>query len=165
MAAFLYEGVLLFGVLMISGWLYSTLTQMRDARVGTLGLQLFLLLTLAVYFCWFWVHGGQTVAMRAWHVRVVDRHGAPLSQWRALARFAAAWLWFAPALLTLLLSGLHSGAAITLTLMVGVGAYAALTRLHPDRQFLHDALCGTRLITWRPSKTAGVEKTQSPQTP
>ncbi|MBZ8143845.1 hypothetical protein CLD22_29055, partial [Rubrivivax gelatinosus] len=21
--------------------------------------------------------------------------------------------------------------------------------LHPDRQFWHDALCGTRLITWR----------------
>ena len=32
--------------------------------------------------------------------------------------------------------------------------YALLTRLHPDRQFLHDALCGTRLVTWRPLRPA-----------
>jgi hypothetical protein len=28
-------------------------------------------------------------------------------------------------------------------------AFAALARLHPSRQFLHDVLCGTRLIEAR----------------
>ena len=32
----------------------------------------------------------------------------------------------------------------------GVLAYAGLTRLHPDRQYWHDAVCGTRLVTWKP---------------
>ena len=32
----------------------------------------------------------------------------------------------------------------------GVIAYAMLALLHPQRQFLHDAICGTRLVTWRP---------------
>jgi hypothetical protein len=27
--------------------------------------------------------------------------------------------------------------------------YAALSRLHPQRQFWHDALCGTRLVAER----------------
>ena len=31
-------------------------------------------------------------------------------------------------------------------------AYAALAWLHPQRQFWHDAACGTRLITWQPPK-------------
>lgn len=151
LAAFLYEGVLLFGLLMVSGWLYSSLTQMRDARVGQTGLQLFLLLVLAVYFCWFWTHGGQTVAMKAWHVKLVDRQGRQISQGRALARFALAWLWFVPALLTAHLAGLKDGAALFGILAAGVLAYAGLARLHPERQFWHDVVCGTRLVTWRPA--------------
>ena len=37
LAAFLYEGVLLFGVLMISGYLYSSLSQQRHALSGATG--------------------------------------------------------------------------------------------------------------------------------
>ena len=33
---------------------------------------------------------------------------------------------------------------------VGVIAYALLALLHPQRQFWHDALCGTRLVDARP---------------
>jgi hypothetical protein len=32
-----------------------------------------------------------------------------------------------------------------------VAAYAALAWLRPDRQFWHDVVCGTRLITWKPA--------------
>ena len=76
LASFLYEGVLLFGVVMIAGYLYSSLTQQRHALQGTLGLQLFLFVVLGIYFVWFWSHGGQTVAMKTWHIRVVDRRRA-----------------------------------------------------------------------------------------
>lgn len=150
LAAFVYEGVLLFGVLMISGYLYSSLTQMRHALHGTLGLQLFLFLVLAIYFGWFWSRSGQTVAMKAWHIRLVDRHGQPVGQWRALMRFMLAWLWFVPALLTLRLTGIHNGWMIFSVLSVGVLGYAGLARLHPQRQFWHDVVCGTQLVTWRP---------------
>ena len=152
MACFLYEGVLLFGVLMISGWLFSTLTQQRHALLGRHGLQGFLFLVLGIYFIWFWTHGGQTVAMKAWHIRVVDRHGAPVSQARAFARYLLAWLWFVPGLVTLWLTGLHGGGAITTVLLVGVIGYALLARLNGERQFWHDLACGTRLITWRPER-------------
>jgi len=42
LACFVYEGVLLFGVLMISGYLFSSLTQQRDPLVGRHALQAFL---------------------------------------------------------------------------------------------------------------------------
>jgi uncharacterized RDD family membrane protein YckC len=151
MAAFVYEGVLLFGVLMIAGYLYSSLTQQHHALQGQTGLQAFLFVVLAIYFVWFWSHGGQTVAMRAWHLRLVTNDGQPVSQRRAALRYLASWVWFVPALASAWWASLHSAAQIFALMVVGVIAYALLARLNPQRQFWHDALCGTRLVTWRPA--------------
>ena len=146
LAALIYEGLLLFGVLMVAGWLYGGLTQQRHALVGRFGLQVFLFLVLAVYFVWFWTHGGQTVALKAWRLRVVAGNGLPLSQGRAFARYVCSWLWFLPSLLAIQLAGLHGGAAIGTTIVVGSLTYAATSFLHPQRQYLHDAICGTRIV-------------------
>lgn len=150
MASFLYEGVLLFGVTFVSGYLYAALTQQHHALTGKAGLQAFEFVVLGVYFIWFWTHGGQTVAMKAWHLRVVDEQGAPLSQGRALARYLMSWLWFLPALASVYLAELHSGGAIFGALLAGVLGYVLLARLHPSRQFLHDLLCRTRVVTQLP---------------
>lgn len=154
MACFVYEGVLLFGVVMIAGYLFSTLTQQRHALSGRHELQAFLFIVLAIYFVWFWSHGGQTVAMRAWHIRVVDAVGRPISQARALARYLVSYLWFAPALFGLWVSGLTGAGTSFGILFAGVAAYALLARLHPQRQFFHDVVCGTRLIDQRPAPRA-----------
>lgn len=152
LAAFVYEGVLLFGVTMISGYLFSSLTQQRHALQGKTGLQAFLFVILAIYFTWFWSRSGQTVAMKAWHIRLVMADGRPVPQARALLRYALCWLWFVPALATAYFAGLQGTGAITAVVIAGVLAYAALARLRPDRQFWHDAVCGTRLIHWRPAR-------------
>ena len=147
LACFVYEGVLLFGVLMIAGYLFSSLTQQRHAMQGRHALQAFMFVVLGIYFTWFWSRSGQTVAMKAWHIRLVGQDGMPVSQPRALARYLLSWFWFLPALAALHLSGLHSLVAIFGLLAAGVMVYAALSRLHPQRQFLHDVVCGTRLVT------------------
>jgi uncharacterized RDD family membrane protein YckC len=149
MAAFVYEGVLLFGVVFVAGYLYAALTQQRHALQGQLGLQAFVFVVLAGYFVTFWSRGGQTVAMKAWQVRLVTAGGEPVTPLRALARYLLAWLWFAPALIAARAAGLHSATQIFTLLIVGVTAFALLAFLHPQRQFLHDAVCGTRLVMWR----------------
>jgi uncharacterized RDD family membrane protein YckC len=151
LAAFVYEGVLLFGVVMIAGYLYSALTQQRHALQGHAGLQAFLFAVLGVYFTWFWSHGGQTVAMRAWHVRLVTNEGRAVGEGRAFLRYLASWIWFVPALATAWLAGMHSAMQIFGSFCAGVLVYALLALLHPRRQFWHDVLCGTRLVTWRSS--------------
>lgn len=148
MAAFVYEGVLLFGVVFVAGYLYAAVTQQRHALQGQTGLQVFVFLVLAVYFVTFWSRGGQTVAMRAWHVRLVTASGAAVTPLRALARYLLAWLWFAPALIAAHAAGLRSAAPVFTLIFVGVVAFALLAFLHPQRQFLHDVVCGTRLVTW-----------------
>lgn len=150
LASFVYEGVLLFGVVMIAGYLYSTLTQQRHALAGQHGLQAFLFVILGIYFVWFWSHGGQTVAMKAWHIRLVTQDGQGVTQPRALARYLLSWVWFIPALVAVWQVGPHSAGQIFGWMAAGVLGYALLALLHPQRQFWHDALCGTRLITWRP---------------
>ena len=146
MACFIYEGMLLFGVVMIAGYLYSSLTQQRHALQGTLGLQLFLFLVIGIYFAWFWTHGGQTVAMKTWHIRAVDPHGQPLTQPRALCRYLLSWVWFLPALGVVAALDLRGGWAISGALALGVTVYALSALLHPSKQFPHDLLSGTRLI-------------------
>jgi len=164
LACMVYEGVLLFGVLMIAGYLYSSLTQQRHALQGRTGLQAFLFVVLAIYFTWFWSRGGQTVAMKTWHIRLVRADGAPVPQPRALARYLLAWVWFVPALVTVRWHGLASAATVFGTLLAGVAVYAALALLRPDRQFWHDAVCGTRLVHWRtPPRPAPSAAAESPR--
>jgi uncharacterized RDD family membrane protein YckC len=154
MASFLYEGVLLFGVVVVAALFYAGLTDQRHALRGQTGLQISLFIVLGIYFVGFWTRGGQTLAMKTWHIRVVTREGSTLSWQRALARYLAAWMWFLPALVSVHRAQLKSAWPAFAALLVGALVYALLTRLHPDRQFLHDALCGTRLVTWRPLRPA-----------
>ncbi|MBT9494758.1 MAG: RDD family protein [Paucibacter sp.] len=152
MAAFIYEGVVLFGVVFATAFVFGTLTQQRHALHGQHALQAVLFVVLGLYFSWFWTRGGQTVAMKAWHIRLVDLHGQALSKPRALARYCLSWLWFAPALISVWLIGVRSTGAIFGTLIAGVTTYALLSRIHPSGQFLHDVICGTQLITQKPIK-------------
>lgn len=155
LASLAYEAMLLFAVAMIAGYLYSSLTQQRHALTGRTGLQVFLFLVIGLYFVWFWTHGGQTVAMKAWRLRLVDAGGAPVGPARAVLRYFAAWVWLLPALITAYRAQAHSLALYFLAPSVGIVAYALCALLRPDRQFWHDALCGTRVISWQtPAKAS-----------
>jgi uncharacterized RDD family membrane protein YckC len=152
MACWLYEGVLMFGVIWIAGYLFGTLSQTRNAMDNRLGLQIFLFIIFGIYFVYFW-HKGQTLAMKTWHLRIVGLDGQAISQKRALARYALSWLWFLPPLAAVAPFKLSAG-EIGVIFFGWIAVYALLSRFHPQRQFLHDALAGTRLISHKPmSKT------------
>lgn len=149
LAAFVYEGVLLFGLVMATGAVYAVATQQRHALQGRPGMMAVQFLSLAIYFIWFWTHGGQTLAMKTWHVRLVSRLGGPVAPRQALARFMASWLWFMPAWLGAWLLDWHRSTALYGTMGAWVCMYACLTWLLPERQFLHDVICGTKLVDTR----------------
>jgi uncharacterized RDD family membrane protein YckC len=89
-------------------------------------LQAWVLGVAGAYFAWFWTHGGQTLPMKTWRLRVVRHDGAPVSVARALHRYVLAAL------------GL---------LALGLGFLWAL--VDRDRQFLHDRLAGTAIVDTR----------------
>jgi uncharacterized RDD family membrane protein YckC len=145
LGSMLYEAMLLFGVLFISGWLFSTLLQQRHALYLRHALEAWLFLVLAAYFIWFWTHGGQTLAMKTWRFRLVDAAGQPVGPWRAALRFLLAWLWVLPGLA--LAWAVHGRQwALVLIPALNVVLWALTARFDPQRQFLHDRLAGTRLV-------------------
>jgi uncharacterized RDD family membrane protein YckC len=144
MACWLYEGILMFGVVFIAGYLFGTLSQTRNALDNRHALQAFLFVVFGIYFTWFWAKG-QTLAMKTWHIRVVDTAGLPVTQGRALARYVLSWLWFLPPLLAVAPFSLPAG-EITVIVLGWVAVWALSSRLHPQQQFWHDAWAGTRLV-------------------
>jgi uncharacterized RDD family membrane protein YckC len=87
LAAMVYEAVLLFAVAFFAGWVFFFASGGRDATSGWVRheLQLFILVVFAGYFLWSWLRGGQTLAMKAWGIRLVDVTPA-----KALLRFVLA---------------------------------------------------------------------------
>lgn len=151
MAAWMYEGMLLFAVVFIAGWLFSALGQMRDAMDARRPLlQAFLFIVFGIYFVWFWSRG-QTLAMKTWGLRLTGRDGGTVAQWRALLRYLLCWVWFLPPLLgARLLPFQVSGAELAVLTVGWIVVWAVLARFHPERQFWHDAWAGTRLVCTRP---------------
>ncbi|HTH44169.1 MAG TPA: RDD family protein [Oxalicibacterium sp.] len=142
----LYEGVLLFGVLAIAGLLFAILFQQRHALYLRHALQYWLFLVLGVYFVWFWIRSGQTLPMKTWRIRLVTRQGRALTVKRATARYFLAWLWFVPGLLIAWALDAHGWTAVCIG-AANVIAWALTARIHPSRQFLHDRIAGTQLIS------------------
>lgn len=97
MASWLYEGMLLFGVTFISGYLFSALTQAKDPIAFRTPLMIFLFLVLGIYFSWLG-HKGQTLAMKTWHLKVVDKNHHNISQLRGFMRYLLSYIWFLPPL-------------------------------------------------------------------
>jgi uncharacterized RDD family membrane protein YckC len=96
-------------------------------------LQGWVLAVAGTYFVWFWTHGGQTLPMKTWRLKVVRSDGGALSFGRAAHRYALAVLSLAAA---------------------GLGFLWAL--VDRDRQFLHDRLAGTALVDLSaPPRAAG----------
>lgn len=157
MASFVYEGLLLFGIGLVPGAigaLFVALTGHQHPLQGELSLQVITVAIYAVYFTWSWSARGQTLPMQTWHIRVVTAQGERLSQPRALMRFAASCAWVVPAVVIAHLNGWSPRQTLA-AVGVGIVAYALLALLHPQRQFWHDALCGTRLINETPATRVG----------
>ena len=121
----LYEAILLFAIAFLATWLFQFAAgtfQIGGWRMRLL--QLFLLAVFAAYFLWCWLRGGQTLAMKTWRIRLVAKDGhARLPPKAALLRFLYALL-LVPTLIGIL--------------------WAYVDR---DRQFLHDRLAGSLLIS------------------
>ena len=117
-----YEAVLLFAVAFFAAWLFFFVSGAKDATTGWLrhALQLFIGTVFAAYFLWCWLRGGQTLAMKAWHIQLVG-----ISPKTALLRLALA------------------------ALLVPTGLSLVWALFDRDRQFLHDRIVGSRLVSVR----------------
>ena len=89
LVAMFYDSLLLLSALLIATALALLATK------GTLHyhnpfFRTFLFLICFSFYTWFWLHGGQTLGMRAWRLRLQRIDGQPITIWQALLRFMVA---------------------------------------------------------------------------
>ena len=96
-AALCYDGLLLAALLLAGTALVIAARGGAVIAPETPWYQAAVVGTCFLFYAWFWTHGGQTLGMRAWRIRVLRDDGAPLTWRDALLRFAAAWLAALPA--------------------------------------------------------------------
>ena len=152
LAAFLYEGVLLFGVTFATGLVFAVATHQDSGMKMRSGLIAVEFAVVGVYFIGLWVRSGQTLAMKTWHLRLLVADGRPVSPRRALARYLASYVWFLPPLALAKALGLPNPWAIAGLVVGWIVLYALSALLHPARQFWHDALCDTAIVGYRPTR-------------
>src|SRR6478735_3936039 len=90
-ACMMYEAVLLFGVVFLAGYLLDTLTQSRNALELRAARQAWLFVAIGAYFVLCWRRRGQTLPMKTWNIRLVDRHGNTPSTGLLILRYILAW--------------------------------------------------------------------------
>lgn len=133
LAAIVYDAVLLAGLLLVAS---AVVTLPIGLSVGPERAQplfaspwfrwphfVYCVAVVAAFHLWFWTHGGQTLGMRAWRLRVVRQDGGPLGPRDAIARWLASLLSWLP---------------------FGLGFLWSL--VDPCGQAWHDRLSGTRLL-------------------
>ena len=122
-AAMFYDSLLL-----LSLWFFATLILLPFSSGEAIGSDnlvypLYLYSIGYLYFAWQWIHGGQTLGMRAWHIKLVADNQATVTWRNTLSRYLLATLSF---------------------LVFGMGYFLALQ--DGKRMTLHDRYSRTYLL-------------------
>ena len=146
-ASMMYESVLLFGVIFTASYLFDTLTQSRSGLVFRHERQVILFLAIGVYFVLSWRRRGQTLPMKTWNIRLVDRHGNIPGVGKLILRYLLIWPIPLLAAYAVRLASEATGYAST-DLMIVFAPFALFipTWLNRNGDFLHDRMLGTKLI-------------------
>jgi uncharacterized RDD family membrane protein YckC len=119
-----YEAFLLAAILLCAAVLFHMIEHLLAAPHVRALFQGYLVAVAGAYFVWQWVRGGQTLPMKTWRLRLVSQQGEPVGLPRASLRYAL---------------------ALVSVALCGAGFLWAL--VDRDRQFLHDRLAGTRIVS------------------
>ena len=118
-----YEVLLLAALLWCASLLFWVIErQITDSHARAV-FQFYIAAVAGVYYVWQWTHGGQTLPMKTWRLKLVAADGGTVSTGRALVRYVA---------------------AIVSVALLGLGFIWPL--VDRDRQFLHDRLAKTRIV-------------------
>jgi uncharacterized RDD family membrane protein YckC len=124
MGAVFYDALLLLAVVFLATVIVLPLNAGEAFSAGQQYFYRAYLLAISfVFYAWFWTHGGQTLGMRAWKIKLCDQQGANVDWVQALGRFVAAVLSWA---------------------ILGLGFFWCL--FDKERLCWHDRLSGTRLV-------------------
>jgi uncharacterized RDD family membrane protein YckC len=152
-----YEAFLLIAVEALAIFIYLFITGNQHSPTIDHGRNAVFFLTAAAYFIHSWTGSGHTLAMKTWRIKVVKLGCKTVPMRAAAIRYLMAWGWFLPAIVACYAFGWKSTGQVGTAVAVGIVAWALTALLDKDRQFLHDRIAGTRMISLpKPEKKAKV---------
>ena len=132
LSALIYDGFLLLAVFFATTLLLLLLRGGRPFTPQDPYYSACLVLVGGIFFGWFWTHGGQTLGMRAWKIKLETVDGQPVTWRHAAVRGVSALL----------------GAAC-----LGLGYFWVL--VDSERRSFQDIASGTRLVRYDPRDQTG----------
>lgn len=90
LAAGIYDIFLIFALLLFATAIALFFNKGKPFGHSNLFFSLYLLSFIGFFYCWFWTHGGQTLGMQAWKIKVVKDNLQTLSWATAIKRFLLA---------------------------------------------------------------------------
>lgn len=119
-AAFFYDCLLLIAVFFV---ITAIAVRVNGGEAIESPIYLMVLIPVAwIFFSWFWLHGGQTLGMRAWKIKLVNESGGSISVLSSVIRFTTGLLLLPfvliPALFDVDKRGLHDRLAGTKILRI-----------------------------------------------
>ncbi len=123
LAAIFYDCILLSAVLFFSTLIMMPFTQGQAIASGNLPFNIYIFCISCLYFTWQWTHGGQTLGMLAWKVKLRQMNAEEVSMGKATIRFLLAIISLASA---------------------GAGFFWSL--FDSDKLAFHDRYSGTLLV-------------------
>ncbi|NGY03619.1 RDD family protein [Solimonas terrae] len=146
-----YDGLLMLALWMVTVLIDAVLRELAGASRSWGSLQLYVFVVWLGFFGWFWTHGGQTLGMRVWRLRVLRDNGDTLNMVSAAVRYAGMLLVWGVALTPLLALTpplrVEPHAAIA-SMICGGLTMAMLALMLFDRRLRapHDWLSGSHLV-------------------
>lgn len=120
--ALLYDWLLIFSICIAATSVAVFFARGEAISAKNLFFKLYLLIVIAGYYIWFWLHGGQTTGMRAWKIKLTNVNDQPIKLQQAIIR-----------------------------VLLAIPSYGLLVGflwqfLDSEKQTLHDKLSKTKLI-------------------
>jgi uncharacterized RDD family membrane protein YckC len=95
MAIIAYDSLLLLALLFLATAIILPFNNGEAYTSTQYFFPLYLLSVCFLFYGWFWTHGGQTLGMKTWKIKVLTFDGQPMTWWHAFKRFISAiisWL-------------------------------------------------------------------------
>ncbi len=146
LAALVYDALLAVAMIFIAALPLPLIQEYVQTFWWIKGLeQIYLITAWFLYFGWFWTHGGQTVGMKAWRLKLLRLDGERL-KWRdACVRFLVS---FGYSYVLLALVGLHVLSINVAYILATVGYAFAFLWIVVDRNNYawHDQVSHTKIV-------------------
>ncbi|MES2016503.1 MAG: RDD family protein [Pseudomonadota bacterium] len=147
LSCLIYDAFLIIAVGALADFIAMFLLQKVGGRILEQVPKMAAFMVVGAYLIHSWSGSGFTLAMKTWRIKLVKVGYARVPFRNAAMRYVFSYGWVVTGGLIYYVVGRHSLKDMSLSMLAGVVLWGMTAFLDKDRQFLHDKLAGTRLIS------------------